>query len=191
MHVQRGDYFLLAYALSRNDIHSCHCEPLDEAKQSLTSLFRHCEATKWPWQSLPVTARDSMSRRGLYVKPTRRQLRDCFASLAMTFRRKCHCEGLDVPKQSLSKASEGGRRDPFVACAPRNDKRENPRNDTSFFRHCEAAQRPWQSLRRLKDEIASLTLAMTFRRKCHCEGLDVPKGSLCKAYKEATTRLLR
>jgi len=34
---------------------------------------------------------------------------------------------------------------------------------------------------RFNDEIASLTLAMTFRRKCHCEGLNAPKQSLSKA----------
>ncbi len=34
----------------------CHCEPLDEAKQSLTPPTCHCEATKWTWQSLiPVS----------------------------------------------------------------------------------------------------------------------------------------
>ncbi|GEM_PF-7067508 len=59
--------------------------------ENMAYEFCHCEAMKWPWQSLSASARDSMPRRSLYVKPTKRQRRDPFAA-ARNDSLSCHSE---------------------------------------------------------------------------------------------------
>ena len=78
----------------------------------------------------------------------------------------CHCEGLDVPKQSLSKA--------YKEATTRLLRFARNYNKTKC--HCEGLYGLWQSL------------GLPCR---HCEPLDEAKQSLSKACEEATTRLLR
>ncbi len=52
--------------------------------------------------------------------------------------------------------------------------------------HFEPLDEPKQSLTpHMSLRGHEVAVAVSF---CHCEGVDVPKGSLCKAYKEATKR---